>query len=41
LPAWRAYKRADFHPNQQDSQAASDWLDRHSDHYQSVASPSA
>ncbi len=41
LPAWRAYKRADFHPNQQDSQAASDWLDRHSDQYQRVARPAA
>ncbi len=37
LPAWRAYKRADFHPSEQDAQAAADWLARHSDQYQPVS----
>jgi predicted metal-dependent hydrolase len=30
---WRQYFRADFHPNQQDSSAAQQWLAAHSDQY--------
>ncbi len=41
LPAWRAYQRADFHPSQQDAQAATDWLDRHRDQYLPVTRPAA
>ena len=36
LPAWRAYKRVDFHPSQQDARAASDWLAQHTDRYRHV-----
>jgi predicted metal-dependent hydrolase len=41
LPTWRAYKRHDFHPNQQDSQPAAQWLARHGDQYQALTSPAA
>jgi predicted metal-dependent hydrolase len=41
LPAWRAYKRAAFHPQQQDSQPAADWLAAHGDQYQAVARSAA
>ncbi len=41
LPAWRAYKRADFHPNQQDSQPATEWLLAHSGQYQALSRPAA
>ena len=39
FPAWRAYKRADFHPRQQGSHAASDWLAQNSDQYRTIARP--
>ncbi len=41
LPAWRAYLRADFHPSQQDSRAATDWLAQQSDQYQTDPRPAA
>ncbi len=39
LPAWRAYKRPDFHPSRQDAQAATDWIARHGDRFQVVPRP--
>lgn len=41
LPAWRAYRRHDFHPNQQDSQPAAQWLARHGDQYLAHTRPTA
>lgn len=41
LPAWRAYKRADFHPNQQDAGPAANWLAAHGDRYQVITRPAA
>ena len=36
LPAWRAYRRADFHPGQHDAGAARDWLASHGHQFQPV-----
>ena len=39
--AWRAYLRADFHPGQQHSRLAADWLAAHSDQYTVVGAQAA
>ncbi len=41
VPAWRAYKRPDFHPSQQDAGPASVWLPAHRDQSQTSTRPAA